>query len=41
MPSDRRPLEGLSGIVYGAYIPAAELETAWVILKTEGKGKSW
>ena len=31
-------LEGLSGIVYGAYIHAAELETAWVILKTEGKG---
>ena len=31
-------LEGLSGIVYGAYVHAAELETAWVILKTEGKG---
>lgn len=31
------PLDGLSGIVYGAYIHAAELETAWVILKTEGK----
>jgi ribose transport system substrate-binding protein len=31
-------LDGLSGIVYGAYIHAAELETAWVILKTEGKG---
>ncbi len=31
-------LEDLSGIVYGAYIHAAELETAWVILKTEGKG---
>jgi len=30
-------LEDLSGIVYGAYIHAAELETAWVILKTEGK----
>jgi ribose transport system substrate-binding protein len=32
------PLADLSGIVYGAYIHAAELETAWVILKTEGKG---
>jgi ribose transport system substrate-binding protein len=31
-------LEDLTGIVYGAYIHAAELETAWVILKTEGKG---
>lgn len=31
-------LEGLTGVVYGAYIHAAELETAWVILKTEGKG---
>jgi ribose transport system substrate-binding protein len=31
-------LAGLSSIVYGAYIHAAELETAWVILKTEGKG---
>jgi ribose transport system substrate-binding protein len=30
-------LNGLSGIVYGAYIRAAELETAWVILKTDGK----
>jgi ribose transport system substrate-binding protein len=30
-------LEDLSGVVYGAYIHAAELETAWVILKTEGK----
>jgi len=30
-------LQDLSGIVYGAYIHAAELETAWVILKTEGK----
>jgi ribose transport system substrate-binding protein len=30
-------LEDLSGIVYGAYVHAAELETAWVILKTEGK----
>jgi ribose transport system substrate-binding protein len=28
----------LSGIVYGAYIKAAELETAWVILQTKGKG---
>ena len=31
-------LEDLTGVVYGAYIHAAELETAWVILKTEGKG---
>jgi ribose transport system substrate-binding protein len=30
-------LDGLSGIVYGAYIHAAELETASVILKTDGK----
>jgi len=30
-------LEDLSGIVYGAYIHAAELETAWVILQTKGK----
>jgi ribose transport system substrate-binding protein len=28
----------LTGIVYGAYIKAAELETAWVILQTKGKG---
>lgn len=28
----------LSGIVYGAYIKAAELEAAWVILQTKGKG---
>ena len=34
----KRRSMGLSGIVYGAYIHAAELETAWVILKTEGKG---
>lgn len=32
------PLSDLSGIVYGAYIHAAELETGWVILQTEGKG---
>ncbi len=32
------PLADLSSIVYGAYIHGAELETAWVILKTEGKG---
>lgn len=31
-------LPDLSGVVLGAYIHAAELETAWVILKTEGKG---
>lgn len=30
-------LKDLSGIVYGAYIHGAELETAWVILKTDGK----
>ncbi len=34
----QKSLDGLSAIVYGAYIHAAELETAWVILKTEGKG---
>jgi len=34
----QKSLDGLSSIVYGAYIHAAELETAWVILKTEGKG---
>jgi len=32
------PLANLSGVVYGAYIHAAELETAWVILQTKGKG---
>jgi ribose transport system substrate-binding protein len=31
------PLADLSGIVYGAYIHGAELETASVILKSEGK----
>jgi ribose transport system substrate-binding protein len=31
-------LPDLSGIVLGAYIHAAELETAWVILQTQGKG---
>jgi ribose transport system substrate-binding protein len=30
-------LEDLSGIVYGAYIDAAKLEAAYVILKTDGK----
>ena len=30
------PLPGLSGIVYGAYIPAAKLEAKWVIRRTEG-----
>lgn len=30
-------LEDLTGIVYGAYIDAAKLEAAWVILKTDGK----
>jgi ribose transport system substrate-binding protein len=30
-------LEDLTGIVYGAYIDAAKAESAWVILKTEGK----
>jgi ribose transport system substrate-binding protein len=28
----------LTGIVYGAYTKAAELETAWVILQTKGEG---
>ena len=28
----------LTGIVWGAYIEAAKLETAWVILQTKGKG---
>jgi ribose transport system substrate-binding protein len=30
-------LEDLTGIVYGAYIDAAKLETAYVILKSDGK----
>jgi ribose transport system substrate-binding protein len=30
-------LEDLTGIVYGAYIDAAKLEAAYVILKTDGK----
>jgi ribose transport system substrate-binding protein len=30
------PLAGLSGIVYGAYIPAAKLEAKWVIRQTDG-----
>lgn len=33
-------LEDLTGIVYGAYIDAARLEAAWVILKTEGKANA-
>ena len=32
------PLPNLSGVIYGAYIHAAELETAWVILQTNGQG---
>lgn len=32
------PLKDLNGIVFGAYIHGAELETAWVILQTHGKG---
>lgn len=32
------PVPELSSIVYGAYIKAAEVETAWVILQTGGKG---
>jgi ribose transport system substrate-binding protein len=31
-------LADLNGIVYGAYIEAAKLETAWVILQTKGTG---
>ena len=30
------PLAGLSGVVYGAYIPAAKLEAKWVIRQTDG-----
>lgn len=30
-------LEDLSGIVYGAYVEAAKLEAAWVMLQTDGK----
>jgi ribose transport system substrate-binding protein len=30
-------LDDLSGIVYGAYIEAAKLEAAWVMLQTDGK----
>jgi len=30
------PVEGLAGVVWGAYIQAARLETAWVILRTDG-----
>ncbi|MGH7044114.1 MAG: sugar ABC transporter substrate-binding protein [Acetobacteraceae bacterium] len=30
------PLQGLSAIVYGAYIPAAKLEAEWVIRQTNG-----
>jgi ribose transport system substrate-binding protein len=30
-------LTGLSGIVYGAYIPAAKLEANWIVRQTDGK----
>jgi len=33
-------LEDLSGIVYGAYIEAAKLEAAWVMLQTDGKANA-
>ncbi|MDE2581166.1 MAG: sugar ABC transporter substrate-binding protein [Rhodospirillales bacterium] len=33
----QKPLAGLSGIVYGAYVQAAELEADWVIRRTDGK----
>ncbi len=32
------PIPELTGVVWGAYVEAAKLEAAWVILQTKGKG---